>query len=132
MAKRKKKPEEQAESVGRPDAIINWKQLDSLLQAGCSGAQIAGLMGIHPETLYDNVVRHKGVAHFSDYSQQMRARGDDLIRAKQFELAMKGNGTMLVWLGKNRLQQTDKVAHMGKDGKELPAPVFNILPPSSK
>ena len=30
------------------------------------------------------------------------------LRAKQFELAMRGNPTMLVWLGKQELGQTDR------------------------
>ena len=30
------------------------------------------------------------------------------LRAKQFELAMRGNPTMLVWLGKQELGQSDR------------------------
>ena len=30
------------------------------------------------------------------------------LRAKQFELAMLGNPTMLIWLGKQELGQTDR------------------------
>ena len=30
------------------------------------------------------------------------------LRSKQYEIAMKGNVTMLIWLGKNELEQADK------------------------
>ena len=35
------------------------------------------------------------------------------LRAKQFELAMRGNPTMLVWLGKLELGQTDRQQFSG-------------------
>ena len=43
------------------------------------------------------------------------------LRRKQFEMAMKGNTTMLVWTGKNILGQTDRMATelTGKDGSAV-------------
>ena len=43
------------------------------------------------------------------------------LRRKQFEMAMKGNTTMLVWTGKNILGQTDRMATelTGKDGSAI-------------
>jgi hypothetical protein len=45
---------------------------------------------------------------FVAFKAQKQAHGDGLIKAKQFEAAMKGDKTMLVWLGKQRLNQSDK------------------------
>lgn len=44
-----------------------------------------------------------------DVFEDGKANGRISLRRKQFELAMKGDRTMLVWLGKNMLGQSDKV-----------------------
>jgi hypothetical protein len=85
---------------------INWKSVDDLLIAGCSGVEIAANMGIHFDTLYDRTREEKGVP-FSLYSLEKRQKGDSLLRAVQFAKAMKQDNMMLIWLGKNRLKQTD-------------------------
>ena len=38
------------------------------------------------------------------------------ILQKQYDLAMAGNPTMLIWLGKQYLNQKDKQEHSGPDG----------------
>lgn len=103
-----KKTKEQAGKVGRPKAKIEWKKVDQLLKAGCTGASIAEMIGIHPDTLYERC-KEEHKTNFSDYSQQKRAVGLDMLKAKQFDIAMKGNQTMLIWLGKQYLDQKDKV-----------------------
>ena len=93
---------------GRPKAIIDWEIVDKLLIAGCIGTEVAAHIGIHPETLYDNCERDKKTL-FSAYSQEKRAKGHSLLRAAQFDEAIrKRNITMLIWLGKNNLLQVDK------------------------
>ena len=37
-----------------------------------------------------------------------KAKGNSFLRAKQYEKALQGDNVMLVWLGKNRLKQTDR------------------------
>jgi hypothetical protein len=68
---------------------------------------IAGLLGIHPNTLYE-ACKEKYNLSFSEYSAQKKAEGKELLRAKQFQVAMEGDKTMLVWLGKQHLGQKDK------------------------
>jgi hypothetical protein len=93
--------------TGRPKANIDWKKVDGYLQAQCDGAAIAGLLGIHPDTLYKACEEaHKMT--FSAYSQLKKSEGKELLRAKQFQIAMTGEKTMLVWLGKQYLGQSDK------------------------
>jgi len=93
--------------AGRPPAPIDWKTVDRLLQAGCLGTQIAARLAIRPEVLYDACQReHK--ANFTEYSAQKREHGETLLLEKQMEAAMKGDKTMLIWLGKQRLGQADK------------------------
>jgi hypothetical protein len=90
----------------RPSIPINWDLVDNYLVAGCPGTEIAGIIGCHPETLYDRCVQEKGIC-FSEYSAKKRSKGDGLLRAKQFSEALKGDRGMLIWLGKNRLGQKD-------------------------
>ena len=44
---------------------------------------------------------------FLEYKKRGLERGKATLRRKQFELAMKGNCTMLIWLGRNYLNQSE-------------------------
>ena len=104
---------------GRPPLEINWKLVESLLQADCSGVQVAAHIGISEDTLYARVKKEKGMI-FSDYSLIFKERGDSLLKAKQFESAITDkNISMQIWLGKQRLGQREKSEVTGKDGKDL-------------
>ena len=96
--------------AGRPAAIIDWKAVDRLLQAGCTGVQIAARLGIHADTLY-RACQSEHKSDFAAYSQQKREHGETLLHEQQFALAMKGNLGMLVWLGKQRLGQKERSAN---------------------
>lgn len=89
---------------------IDWVKVDNLLVSGCRGVEIAATIGIHEDTLYSRVKNEKGV-QFSAYSAEKRAKGEALLKAQQFAKAMgwskQGDNMMLIWLGKNRLDQTD-------------------------
>ena len=93
--------------MSRPKTEIDWGKVDKYLQAQCDGSGIAGLLGIHPNTLY-RLCEEKYKMSFSAYSAQKRGEGKELLRAKQSQLAMEGDKTMLVWLGKQYLEQKEK------------------------
>lgn len=94
--------------TGRPKAEINWAQVDEYLRAGCDGVSIAAFIGISPLTLYRAVEREHNV-NFDSYRQLKRAEGDDLILYTQYKMAIKDNDkAMLIWLGKQRLGQSEK------------------------
>ena len=107
--------------AGRPAALIDWKIVDRLLQAGCTGTQIAARVGIHANTLYE-ACKEAHKCNFSEYSHQKKEHGETLLHEQQFALAMQGNLGMLIWLGKQRLGQKDKSEHTGKDGAPLLPP----------
>lgn len=94
-------------SGGRVEIEIDWKKVDELLIAGCTGVEVASYMGFHHDTLYDRVEKKYGVP-FSVYLAQKRSKGDSMLRAVQFQKAMNKDNMMLIWLGKNRLKQKDK------------------------
>lgn len=96
--------------MSRPEIKIDWKIADDLLTAGCLGTEVAAYFGMHPETFYDRVQKQYKIG-FTEYMQQKRSHGDALIRAQQFAksigITKKGDNMMLIWLGKNRLNQND-------------------------
>jgi hypothetical protein len=55
MAKAKKP--EPKKPMGRPRAVIDWSEVDELLEAQLNGEEIAESLGIHADTLYDAVER---------------------------------------------------------------------------
>lgn len=93
--------------AGRPKAIIDWKQVGQLLEAGCGAMGISAILGIDENTLYRRCEIDNKV-NFGTFSQQKKAKGDEQLRTKQYQTAMSGNVTMQIWLGKQRLGQADK------------------------
>lgn len=93
--------------MGRKKLPIDWDVVDKCLMTGSSGIQTAAFLGINQDTLYDRCFAEKKIS-FSAYSLEQRQKGNSLLLGKQFQVAMGGNTTMLVWLGKQRLKQTDQ------------------------
>ncbi len=101
----------QIDKGGRPRAEIDWKVVDDLLISGCSGREVAAYIGLNPQTIYENCVHKFGIS-FSEYSTQKYSKGDSILRAQQYAKALgktdKGDNTLLIWLGKNRLKQRER------------------------
>lgn len=97
------------ERPGRPKAIIDWNMVGKMLEAGCTAEGIAATIGIDRDTLYIRC-RTDHNQDFSAFAQEKRAKGDELLRQKQMQVAMRGDKTMLIWLGKQRLGQSEQVA----------------------
>jgi hypothetical protein len=86
-----------------------WEIVESLLEAGCSGTEIAGYFGVDQRCLYSSCEDFKGIP-WSEYKMIHRSKGKAMIRLSQFDLAVNSkNADMLKWLGKNRLDQTEKM-----------------------
>lgn len=100
---------------------IDWSQVDKYLKAQCDGVGIAGILGIHPNTLYAKCEEDNKLS-FSEYSQIKKAEGKELLRQKQMEVALDGDKTMLVWLGKQYLEQSDKVSQNIDQTNKTPLP----------
>ena len=93
--------------TGRPLIAINWKQVDQMCAIHCTGEEQAAILEISYDTLNRACKRDKKMI-FADYFRQKSAGGKMSLRRRQYSEAMEGNTTMLVWLGKNWLDQTDK------------------------
>jgi hypothetical protein len=96
---------------GRPQLEIDWSAFDALCTVQCTLTEIAVHCGVSEDTIERAVKREQGMS-FADYFRQKRKAGFISLRRKQWELAMRGNATMLIWLGKQYLGQNDR--HEGR------------------
>lgn len=86
--------------AGRPRAVIDWIKVDEYLRAGCSGTAIAGILGIHEETLYKACERDHKMG-FSAYSQQKKSEGISLVRVMLYQKALREkDNACLIFLAK--------------------------------
>lgn len=114
---------------------IDWKLFENLCRIHCTESEICAIFGITEKTL---AARCKETFEkpFSQVFAEKRAGGKMSIRRRQYETAMgrparydeQGNlleaeappdRTMLIWLGKQWLGQSDKRGAFGKDGEEI-------------
>jgi len=106
-----RKPKEVKRPTGVPPKPIDWAKVDELLICGCLTTEIAACLAISTDTLYNRCQTDKGTT-FSAYSTEKKQKGDSILRAAQYRKAVKGDNTMMVWLGKNRLEQRDTPAEI--------------------
>lgn len=113
--------------MARPQIEVDWRKVDKLLEAGCDGTECAAFFGFHEASLYRACKRDHKIG-FAEYSHQKKSKGNASLRAKQYELAMSGDRTMLIWQGKNRLGQSDKTELHGPDGGDIVIRIHGDIP----
>jgi len=108
-----KRPLAAKPKTGRPLLDIDPEQVKMLAMIDCSYAEMAAVLNCDPKTLSNR---------FSQVIEKGREEGKSSLKRAQFKAAMKGNPTMLIWLGKQRLGQADqqhlkigKLADMSND-----------------
>ncbi len=112
--------------MSRPKTAIDWEKVNEYLKAQCSKTSIAEVLGINVETLYRRCKEEFNIG-FDAYSQQKRSEGKEALRKLQYDTAFgkvnekyieklkdtiyicEPNTTMMIWLGKQYLEQSDKV-----------------------
>lgn len=96
--------------MARPRIEIDWKLVENLCNIHCTAEEICGVMGIAYETLVRNVKRTYK-KRLDEYLEEKRAGGRVSLRRKQWNKALTGEGntTMLIWLGKQHLGQSDRL-----------------------
>jgi hypothetical protein len=102
------KPKAEKPKVGRPEIPVDENVVRRLAQAGVPVTDISHIVGLSRTRLYER---------FGTLLDKSAAEGSVSLRIKQHALALNGNVTMLVWLGKNRLGQTDKQEVGGPNGQ---------------
>ena len=97
--------------TGRPKVEWNetqWEQFQALCEIQCTAVEVCSVMGVCEETL-NRLCEDRFDMRFSEYIKSEAAGGRTSLRRMQWDAARQGNPTMLVWLGKQYLGQSDKL-----------------------
>lgn len=92
--------------MARPLLPINKSEFEKLCHIQCTKAEISGWFDCSDSTL-ERWCKKTYKASFDVVFDQKRQNGCISLRRKQYQEAMKGNITMLIWLGKQYLGQSD-------------------------
>jgi hypothetical protein len=110
--------------TGRKPATWTKRDIETfkrLCSIQCTEQEICAVMGVSDKTLVKLINRYlyKDItgnepsdgaekASFSEAFKRYSAGGLSSLRRAQYEAALRGNASMLIWLGKQWLGQTDK------------------------
>lgn len=92
--------------IGRPPKPIDWDVFDGLCELQCTQVEIASWFDMTVDTIHKRVQDEKRVP-YSEYYEEKASKGCISLRRKQWQVAMKGDKTMLIWLGKQYLSQKE-------------------------
>lgn len=97
---------------GRPFKKVSDVQVTRLAKIGCTLEEMSYILGVSEDTIERN---------YADAYKKGAGEIRKSLRRKQIELALKGNPTMLIWLGKQMLGQKDlqRQEHTGAEGKPI-------------
>lgn len=101
---------------GRPKKILTedaLKLIENLSRIMCTDEEIAQCLGASMDTLLN--ADNKEL--FRSANEKGKATGKQSLRRQQYQTAMKGNCSMLIWLGKQYLGQSEKIDANVKDDK---------------
>ena len=92
--------------MARPKKLINKSQFESLCAIQCTKEEICDVLQVTEKTL-NNWCKEEYGESFSLIFKQKKSLGKTSLRRNQWKLAEKGNTTMLIWLGKQLLKQSE-------------------------
>lgn len=85
--------------MARPKIDIDPDKVEDLASYGCTNVEIAAFFGCD-----ESVIRSR----FPESLTKGRESGKIRLRQKQMKVALAGNVSMLIWLGKQMLGQSDQ------------------------
>ena len=94
------------ENAGRPAIVFDYLQLEKLCHINATHREIAAYFDCSVETVQRRV---KDDPRFAAAMERGYMGGWMSLRRKQMEIALEGNPTMMIWLGKNILGQRDNL-----------------------
>ena len=102
-----------ANNTGRKRIEIDFKKIDALCAVFCNCKEIVSVLNSFDiNCSYDTVerrVKEQFNMTFAEYVEQKQmAFAKPKLRKAQFDCALGGNATMLIWLGKQYLGQMEK------------------------
>lgn len=118
-ARKKKASRANGKLGGRPKRELDAKDLkffDAMCVAGVFEQDIADVLGVSTDTI-NRICKDLFGIGFAVYRKQKTLLGRVRLRQKQHEVALMGNVAMLIWLGKQELDQREP----GRDYEPPPA-----------
>ena len=100
----------QAMLVGRNNTPVPPDEVELMASIGCTDREIAEYFGINDDTLRYNL---------KDFLINGRQQLKNSLRRAQLRVALDGNATLLIWLGKQILGQAENPVNTD-DNKPLP------------
>lgn len=100
---------------GRPPKQIDLNQVKQLAALQCTDSEICSVLGVSQDTF----ARRKADPEFAQAIVDGKEMGKVSLRRMQWNMA-KGNATLLIWLGKNYLNQRDSFDDESRDKDPLP------------
>ena len=97
---------------GRPRKELSdedFKKVIAMMEIQCTQDEICGVFNMTAETL-NTRLEERGEGSFSTLYKKHQDQGKASLRRAQMKTALDGNPTMLIWLGKQMLDQTDRTA----------------------
>jgi len=112
MVEKKKHP------GGRPRKPVDYDMVESLGLIHCTEAEVAVCLDMDQAQVSRRLQDDK---EFCIRYKKGITEGKRSLRRKQYDVAMSGDRTLLIWLGKQLLGQTDKERHeiTGLGGKPV-------------
>lgn len=84
----------------------DWHVIRAMCSIQCTGEEISSVIGISYSTLKRRIEETYGV-NFEQYYKKESKAGLPSLRHAQWQKALEGNTAMLIWLGKQYLNQKD-------------------------
>lgn len=106
---------------GRPPVKIDWNQVNELLELGCTAFETAASIGVSYDALLDRCKAEFGCI-LSELIQKQHQKRNANIRIAQQKKALSNDSTMLIWLGKQYMEQADKIEQ--KTELKIDQPLF--------
>lgn len=97
-----------------------FKQFEDLCYIQCTQAEICNVLDVDPDTLANKLQEHYGMGYSEAY-KKFSDGGKMSLRRMQFRKAQEGSNTMLIWLGKQYLGQSEKIVNVDIDKQEAEA-----------
>lgn len=100
--------------TGRPRKQIDKSQFESLCGIQCTIEEVCQFFECDEVTL-NRWCKETYKMTFSQVFKTKRGVGKISLRRAQYQLALKGNSSMLIWLGKQYLDQAENPSKMETD-----------------
>ncbi len=100
------------DSAGRPEAVIDWKQVEGYIKARCTATEIAATLGIDVSTLRRRCETDNNL-NFATYYQQKRQVGRVTVKSVLYNSVLAAEYDpkyipALIFYAKSELGMSDK------------------------